>query len=214
MGKYVDFDRKIGWSDVISILALVIAGLSLWTAGRGEGPQIVISRDSRVGGPYLDKSSQRWRFFGYERVTMSNVGGRSVTLLGIRLPNKSPFPRMITGYIADGRKIEARTEILLLDDFVEDVRNDPDIISGYKPLSLERLGALNRLVPPGGTLPLVIGLRHDAYTDGQPVPTHCSRRWSFPSLMEVRSRTTFTLRCCRSSEPSNMALHPTTAVPS
>lgn len=169
MGKYFQFDRKIGWAHLISLLAFVLSIVSLWMASQRSSAQVVITRDSIVGGPVFDQKKERWRHFGYERVVLSNVGGAPITMVGLRLPSDSPFPGMISGTIKDKRPEEVTSEIVLIDDFLEDIKKNPTIISDYHGWSIERLGTLHRLIPPGGTLALTIGVLNDAYRGHDPI---------------------------------------------
>ena len=128
-GKYFEFDHKIGWAHLISVLALLLSVVSLWTASQRAGARVVISRESSVGGPFLDEKKGRWRLFGYERVILSNVGGGSITLIGLRLPKNPPFPGLLAAFVKGGRPQEVKTEVLLIDDFLEDLKKNPKVIS-------------------------------------------------------------------------------------
>ena len=168
MGRYFEFDRKIGWAHLVSVLALLVSVLSLWTASRLAGPRIIISRESSTGGPFVDDSG-KVRFFGYDRIVFSNVGGRPVTLIGLRPPKEPPFPNLFAAYIRDGRAQEARSEIFLIEDFFEDLARNPKAIASYKGWSRERLTALHRLIPSGGTTTVTLGMLLDVYEGNQPV---------------------------------------------
>ncbi len=165
---YFEFDRKIGWAHLVSVLALVVALASLWTAARLAAARIVVSRESSAGGPFVDEKG-RVRFFGYDRVVLSNVGGQPATLMGLRPPKDPPFPNMFAAYVKDGSAQEASSEVFLIDDFFEDILKNPKAILAYKGWSRERLAALHRLVPPGGTTTLTVAMLHDVDRGSEPV---------------------------------------------
>lgn len=169
MGKYFEFDKKIGWAQLLSILALVVSAWSLWISyGRAE-PQMLVSKDTSIGGKFFDESKGRWRMFGYERLVLSNVGGAPVTLIGLRPPQTEPFSGMVAAIIKNGKAEEVKSEVLLVEEFFEDLKQNPSKLSTYRGWPLEKLGALHRMIPAGGTTTLNVVFLFDAYEGGQPV---------------------------------------------
>ncbi len=169
MGKYFEFDKKIGWAQLLAVAALIVSGVSLWVTLQRSGARVVVSKDMNIGGSFFDDAKQRWRAFGYDRLVLSNVGGSPVTLIGFRPLQQPPFPGMVAAIIKDGKAIEVQAEVLLVDEFFEDIRNNPKMLSRYQGWSLERLGTLNRLIPSGGITTLNVAVLYDAYKGTEPI---------------------------------------------
>jgi hypothetical protein len=171
MGKYFEFDRKIGWVQLIAILALILSIASLWITTSKSRAQIIITHDTAIGSTFFDPATKRWRILSYDRVIFSNTGGSPMTLIGIRPMNDQVFAGMVAATIKDGRAVQIPSEIFITDKFLEEIEKNTDLLSVSKEWSLERLGALHRIVPAGGTLVLNVGILVDAYNGIKPVAT-------------------------------------------
>jgi hypothetical protein len=169
MGKYFEFDRKIGWAHIISIFALIVSIISWWTAMNRSRAQIIITHDTAMGSTFFDQVAKRWRILSYDRVVFSNPGGSQVTLVGVRPTTDKPFAGMVAAMIQEGRPVSVPAEIFVTDQFLEEIEKNTDLLSVSKDWSLERLGALHRVVPPGGTLVLNFGMLVDAYNGITPL---------------------------------------------
>ena len=82
-----NFERKFGWSEVISLIALLGAITSIFLQFNSNKPKISMSNSNLIGTNFIDKNGNKWHF-GFYRTTLINNGGKSVTFTGIE-PNEN-----------------------------------------------------------------------------------------------------------------------------
>lgn len=167
--QYVTFEKKVGWSELFSAVALVLSVGSFWFTLRSATPAIVVSKDTSIGGRFVEKPTQKLRLFGYDRVVVSNVGGVPITLIGLRASKEPPFPGKIASIFKDGQLQEIPYEVAIVDEFFYDIANNPGKLSEFQSWPVEKLGSLHRSIPPGGTTYLNLLIKCDGYKDDVPI---------------------------------------------
>jgi hypothetical protein len=165
MSTYFKFEEKIGWSEVVASLALLVSLASGWASYKAvteNRPALSVKEDQVVGGPYFNEAIQRWQHLVYARFIVTNLGGRPTTLLGFEANPRVPVVMGLSGTNAHV-SADLVSKYLILDSLPEDIRANPQSIVEAKAVSAERLGLLNMPIEAGSTKVVILGIVFDAY---------------------------------------------------
>lgn len=160
--KWLRFESKFGWSEVIAGLALVVAAAA-WHQSWSANRPIIRVTDFPVGiGPIQDEGDQQYVFVGLMPLVFSNDGGRTTTLLVLRENGDVP-PAL---FVSDG-------DLLLLDppghDFfltdhpIDTFQEWQAFLPTRKEMHLDHPSALNRGIRPGESVTLFLGITANVY---------------------------------------------------
>lgn len=168
MNKFFSFrENKFGWTQLIAVLALIVSICSpLYMSYQGRKnaePRVIVEEDTPFTGSFYDDTLSKWRFFTYNRILITNKGGRTVTLIGMYPSKDLPviIPSM-SNTIVDKR---ISYSIFPLEEMKEDIIKDPMKLARFKNFGLERLSVLNIPIEPGKTIIKNYGIIFDTYSD-------------------------------------------------
>lgn len=172
LNRFFKFENKIGWSEAFALLAIIISIISLYQSYRVEQsalPNIVVTEKTPTIIVSYDTQQRQWIYLTYNRIIITNRGGRTVTLIGIRPPEEPEELPMVlpvkNGKVDENIKINA--SIFPTSELLEDIKNNHSLLSKYKGIGIERLSVLNIPIEPGETKVLNLGIIFDAYSGNE-----------------------------------------------
>lgn len=160
-------DKKIIWVSLsTSILALLIAAISLYINFKNNSTQIGLINDKLISAVFKDIDGKK-KFFGFYRAIITNNGNKPITILGLK-PDKN-FGILLTTKEGSNKaentnvdfKIFRIPDTLLSEHFLKKEEN----LRKFKDEGLEKLSLLNTVIPPGEIYLLNIGTIFDLYSD-------------------------------------------------
>ncbi len=153
------FDRKVGWSELFSLLALAFSAFALWQVNvqiRQNLPDILVERRVPVTFVSADPAKSNEINVGLTFL-VTNRGGRAVSLLKLTQAELPPFLRLWQKNVAEDSQIDA--EYALLDGSF----NSPQELAtelgkaALKPMLMPQV--LNEVVESGHTRSFALALR-------------------------------------------------------
>ena len=161
MPSWIHFDPKFGWSELLSLLALLFSLVALWQVsvqGRQNLPEVVIDRRVPLVLISDDPTKHEEINVGLGFV-ITNRGGRPVSLLQIEQTDLPPFLRFAQSTADEDPHIEADYAL------IEGLFNPPEelgeqmITSKFRPFVLPQV--INEEIDSGQTrsFALVLKLR-------------------------------------------------------
>jgi hypothetical protein len=90
MRKIFQFKSEIGWSELISGLAAVVAFVALYQSYAANSPSITISALPPRAHHVCNDISKEWNVVAVAPFQITNIGGRTTTLIGISRDGESP----------------------------------------------------------------------------------------------------------------------------
>ncbi|MDO3695924.1 hypothetical protein QVZ41_13820 [Wenyingzhuangia sp. chi5] len=164
--KIFNFKAEFGWSEVIALIALIGAGISLIIQINSNNPDLSLKNTSLVGTTFIDKNGDKYHF-GFYRTTIINNGEKSVTLLGLKPHENSGListtergsNKLTEGLIQ--YKIFQIPDSILVDHLIKGQL----LISEFENQGLEKLSMINKVIGPGEIFTLNIGVIYDFYSD-------------------------------------------------
>ncbi|WP_194542186.1 hypothetical protein [Paenibacillus sp. JZ16] len=157
--KRFNFRREIGWAEIIASIALIFAVGPIiidYLTYKSQDSKIEVTQEVPKVFLFIDSKDGKQKMFTYNRLVVTNTGGKTVTLNGFQ-PNDMP-PVILN--VVDGRISNQTVEysIFPLDFLMEDIKNEPDKIFNLKKTSLEALSVINESIEPGITKVLNYGI--------------------------------------------------------
>lgn len=158
MSNFFRFEVKFGWSELIALIALIVAAFTCWQDFKDKKADIQVSTELNEGGPYQDVVSKQWQNFSYYRIRISNNGGRKLTLVGMRSSKDAPLPNEMTYAIINGKAKKVPAVFFLLEKPLSEFKKQPEMISKLKEVGLEELGLINKSLEPGDYKDINLGV--------------------------------------------------------
>ena len=148
-----DFSKRIGYPEilsfVVSLFALVVAGLSYWNSLLARWQALPTVNVNTMLEAYDTRTFAEGRIVWYWGLSISNTGGRALTLRGIGRDTQS-LPMVMLGKDYQLLELRPQTAIYIFDGpKFEELARGPAAFDQYKPKNLEELGALNLTIPSG-----------------------------------------------------------------
>lgn len=172
-------DTSVGYSAVVKnlikyILPNLIAVSALivsYFAYNSTNPHVSILQTNSVAGPLYLGGEQDWVHFSFTELVITNVGGRTVSLIGIEKPENRPsFLSVIQGII--NNEPDIKYNIFLVDRSLPDIQANPFILNKYKNMGFERLALLNRIILPGESIVFRLGVQFEVYDRASRLTDH------------------------------------------
>lgn len=160
--RYLKFEAKFGWSEVIALSALLLASLAFLEGRRANQPSVSVQYFPIGVGPVRDTRSGRDSFATLMPLVFTNSGGRATTLLTFR-PSQGVAPVL---FVADGRaRSEARPfEFFLLSRMIESAQEWEAFLPLMKSFDpVKRPPLVNMIIPAGESRVVYVGLVSDVY---------------------------------------------------
>lgn len=164
--KYFNFKKELGWGEIIALIALFVAGFSLYLQYISNRAEISLTNDKLISANFTDKDGTQ-KFFGFYRATISNNGNKPVTLLGIR-PHEDLGIILTTQGTSNSIKrdgvpfkIFQIPNSILSDRLFSKEKNLWD----FEDQGLEKLSMINQVISPGEVYTLNIGTVVDLFSD-------------------------------------------------
>jgi len=163
--RYFNLEGKIGWSEILAAVALILSAISLWQSQKAASqniPAVSVKEDQIVGGPYFNDSLKRWEHLVYARFLITNLGGRATTFLGFEPTSRPPGVIALTGN--HGQPAPGLvSKLLIINELPEEIRRSPQRLTEQEGLSMERLRLLNVPIESGATKVIILAVVLDAY---------------------------------------------------
>lgn len=164
--RFFNIKKEFGWAELISIVALILAGLSLYIQYNSNKAFVTLHNDKLLSTVFMDKDST-YKFFGYIRATINNTGNKPVTLLGLQPHEKLG---LILTAVEGGEyldKDEIKCKIFQIPDTILSDRllSSEKNLWDFKDDGMERLGVINKVINPGEVYTLHIGTVYDLFSN-------------------------------------------------
>ncbi len=151
---------------ILSITALMVSILSYLQNYKSNHPDISLTNDKLISAVFRDTTGQK-RFFGFQRATITNDGGKPVTLRGfipqdrfdLFLLTENGSNKIVNHNVT--YKVFIIPDTLMSEKLFSKERN----LSFFKNEGLESLSMLNKVIKPGEVCPLSIGFVLDVFSD-------------------------------------------------
>lgn len=157
---------KLGGSDVIALLALVVSSIALFQTCEANSPRVEVATEPPFTAEFTDSTIGHSQFFAYHRVIITNTGGRSVTLLRL-----VPDPNMGPLLAVDNDSVSTSVPPVALfrvREAPDSIFRDPMILRAYRDEGFAGLYVMNEVIPPGEAIVLQLGVRIGGYIRGVP----------------------------------------------
>lgn len=163
--KLFKFKKEVGWSELISVLALIFAIFSTISQLTSNKPKLSLQNSSYFGTEFIDYNGKKYHF-GFYKTTIINNGDKAVTFLGLK-------PSEETGLIITKTK---KTDFVKTDNVPYKIFQIPDEIlidhlikgklniSAFKNEGLEKLSIINKVIEPGEVYAFNLGIIIDFYS--------------------------------------------------
>lgn len=129
MPRWASFQPHVGWSDVLSALALIVSGLALWQSiaanNAANAPRLSIAPLVTQSSIACSKPPSQFNTLQLATVRVTNGGGRSATLL--RLHSRGGGQSAIIGLGSDGSRRSVPAVLFVVDSLA--------VIKSYDPPS-------------------------------------------------------------------------------
>lgn len=159
-------NRRFWIPIIISICAIGISIFSYILNYNANHSDISLTYDKLISAIFRDTTGKK-KFFGFQRATIVNEGGRPVTLRGFR-PNEDLGLFLLT---KDGSnkllKDKVNFKIFLISDTLtsENLFSKQNNLSSFQDQGLERLSMINKVIKPGEISTISLGIVLDLFSD-------------------------------------------------
>ncbi len=127
MKQFFKFEAKIGWSEIIALLALIISIASI--VYQNVKPSIVIDKIIPTAGQYYNKKESKWVNLSYHRIVIRNVSDRDLTLTGI-LPLDEPSTFFLVSKDNKVNSWNDSPKVYLINESLPQIKENPDLLLG------------------------------------------------------------------------------------
>jgi len=159
-------NRRFWIPTIISTSSLILSILSLLLSYNSNNPNVTLTNDKLISTVFKDANGEKY-FFAFQRGTITNDGGRTITLRGF-IPRPDLDLIMLT---EDGstNTVEHNVDykIFLIPDSLtsEQLFSSERNLSNFKNNGLEKLTMLNRAIKPGEICTISLGIILDVFAD-------------------------------------------------
>lgn len=169
-GSLKNQDRKNNrrfWTPIIiSTSSLFLSILSFLLSYNSNTPNVTLTNDKLISATFKDTTGNKY-FFAFQRATITNDGGRPVTLRGF-IPNPDLDLILLTEYGSPKTvKHNVDYKIFLIPDTLTSERlfSSEKNLSNFENEGLEKLTMLNRTIKPGEVCTISLGIILDVFAD-------------------------------------------------
>lgn len=159
--RLVNFEPKVGWSGIIALVALMVATIALLQGRSAQTPDLELMALDVGHGIVQDLDSDWKRLLMVQPVFISNRGGRAVTLVGLEPAEGLP---LVVG-LKEGQSepVNLRFDVRLTGPFDYSWITEPQLVLRKQAVDKERMTVLNKVVGPGESELLHVGVLFEAY---------------------------------------------------
>lgn len=159
MTSLFQFERKIGWSEIIAIFALLISSGSLWFAQAQvlvnlPDVQVEYRPAIRIGSTIHKNDAEIVEVLPF---IVTNRGGRTVTLVSLEAESLPPLLRSVDGKVAEDPSLVASFAVLEGTPDAKGFLANTVLSADIQPLVFPYV--VNQSIESGRTKPLVLLLR-------------------------------------------------------
>jgi len=150
----------------ISSAALLVSMLSFLLNYNSSRADISLTNDKLISAVFKDATGQK-KFFAFQRATITNEGGRPVTLRGL-ISHEYLDLILLTEKGSDKTvKHNVKYKIFLIPDTLtsEKLFSKEVNLSNFENQGLEKLSMLNKVINPGEVSTISLGLILDVFSD-------------------------------------------------
>ncbi|WP_200974853.1 hypothetical protein [Echinicola sp. 20G] len=171
MSVKFNFKREFGWSDIIALLAFILAIIVAVHDFFPDKPELIKRNETLSSGVFED-SDGKVKAFGFSKAIITNDGNKPVTYLGIKKHER--FGLIMTKDI-DDTITENNTNINFLisdlpEDFtLEDINKSPYILKSIQNKGLEHLFFQNIKINPGESKIITLIVVFDIFNEIKPI---------------------------------------------
>jgi hypothetical protein len=164
--RLFNIKKEFGWAELISIIALILAGLSLYLQYNSSKAFVTLHNDKLISTVFMDKDST-YKFFSYFRATINNTGNKPVTLLGLQPHEKLGLILTAVEGSEHFDKDEIKCKIFQIPDTLlsERLLSSERNLWDFKDEGIEKLGIMNKVINPGEVYTLHIGTVYDLFSN-------------------------------------------------
>lgn len=160
------FKKHFGWSELTSICALILSGVSLSLQYYSSKAFVTLHNDKLISSVFKDKDSS-YKYFGYLRATINNTGNKPVTLLGLQPHEKLGLILTELEGSKYLKKDEIKCKLFQIPDTLlsEQLFKSEKNLWVFKDDGLEKLSVMNKIINPGEVYTLQIGTIYDLFSN-------------------------------------------------
>lgn len=165
-----NFRKEIGWAEIIAVIAILISigpFVIDFLSYKSQDSKIVITQETPKVFFYKDSNDGKRKMFTYNRLSITNTGGKTVTLNGF-YPGKEPplILNVVNGKLTNKDVVFS---IYPIDFLMNDIVENPDKIYSLKKTNFEALSIINESIDPGTTKVLNYGFVFEPFENNKQI---------------------------------------------
>jgi hypothetical protein len=172
--KYFQYDRKLGWGDIVAATALIF---SVYNWLQENKPTYVVAQEVGHNMDYLRGTAQNrtelYKLF-YSKTNITNTGQIPFTVIGVSPSYKSYWENkflvgvknevgkgvVVSGWpeaLIEQEIVRFSPKVFLLEDTYTDFQTSPELMLSKNAMNSEQMMSINLKVEPGEQVTLKVG---------------------------------------------------------